>query len=480
MGTIQKILRFGLGFLGIGLLHPAWAQLPFVQGEVLVKYKQGVLRERVSMNALYDSVGASRVHRFHGAVGSFEKLVLDDRQGVAEVVSRLQNEDSVEWAQPNYLLHLLPVFPAAERQVREPQIETLPFAPWASELAGLSPWDDSGSEAEISRRKPKKDPSFDRPRIHPLPLHEPEVVVDPDLAQAYGLSKIGAPQVWPFARGSRSIIVADIDTGVDYNHPDLVFNIWRNPHPVKNDLVGFDFVHQDGLPYDDNEHGTHVAGIIGAVGSNGLGVSGVSQRVSIMVLKFLSGSGSGTTSDAIEAIDYAVSHGAKVLNNSWGSSGGSGKDNQLLIEAFHRARDRGVLFIAAAGNEGNDNDGEEADYPAAFHLENEIAVAASDEKDELAEFSNYGKKTTHLAAPGVNIYSTVPGGGYRALSGSSMAAPMVSGAAALLWSAHPDWTDQQIKQALLDSVDAIPSLKAKVSTGGRLNVANAFFRRIGH
>lgn len=312
-----------------------------------------------------------------------------------------------------------------------------------------------------------------RPAIQSLVPQEVPYKVDPKLSKLYGISKIGALSAWSVSQGSKSIIVAAIDTGVDYNHEDLAFNMWRNPNPTRGDLVGYDFVHKDGLPYDDNEHGTHTAGTIGAVGGNGVGISGVSQRVSLMALKFLSGEGDGTTADAIRAIDYAVGHGAKVLSNSWGSPGEHGGDNQLLLEAIERARAKDVLFITAAGNDGNDNDGPEADFPAGFATDNQISVAATDADDELAEFSNYGKRTTHLAAPGVDIYSTVPNGKYKVMSGSSMACPHVAGAAALLWSIHPTWNYKQVKAALLNSVDKLSGLADKVISGGRLNIDRA-------
>lgn len=296
-------------------------------------------------------------------------------------------------------------------------------------------------------------------------------VADPDLAKAYGLAKIGATEAWAEHKGAKSMIVAVIDTGVDYNHEDLSFNMWRNPTPKDGDVVGYDFVHNDGLPFDDNEHGTHTSGTVGAVGGNGKGVSGVAQRVSIMGLKFLSGEGSGTTADAIRAIDYAIEHGAKVLSNSWGGKGDDG--NKALYDSIERAKAKDVLFIASAGNDGTDNDGRDPAYPAAFDNDNLIAVAATDAKDAKAFFSNFGKKTTHVAAPGVNVYSTTPGNKYAQLSGTSMACPHVAGAAALLWSKNPTWTYKKVKDTLLATVDKLPSLEGKTVTGGRINLLKA-------
>ena len=197
-------------------------------------------------------------------------------------------------------------------------------------------------------------PPANRPELGALPADIDPPVADPDLDKAYGLAKIGATEAWKSFRGSKDFIVADIDTGIDYNHEDLSFNLWRQKDEKGKEFVGYDFVHNDNLPFDDNEHGTHTAGTIGAVGGNGKGVSGVAQRVSLMAVKFLSGEGSGTTTDAIRAIDYAIQHGAKVLSNSWGGKGDD--NNAALKDAIERAKAKDVLFVAAAGNDGTDND----------------------------------------------------------------------------------------------------------------------------
>jgi subtilisin family serine protease len=440
----------------------------FAPGEVLVKYKEGRARGRDQVNSFYDSIGVRSVHRFSGQNAGFEQLVLDDEDHVLDVLERLKKNDSVEYAQPNYILHILPVFSKEHLEVKDTREECAPL--------GSMSFFSSCKLLSLVRKGNGKARQLVRPEIQDLASAEFPFQADPKLSRLYGMNKVGALEAWSVTRGSKSIIVADIDTGIDYNHEDLAFNMWRNPKPSRGDLVGYDFVHRDGLPYDDNEHGTHTAGTIGAVGGNGIGISGVSQRVSLMALKFLSGEGEGSTADAIRAIDYAISHGAKVLSNSWGSPGENGNDNQLLREAIERAEAKDVLFITAAGNDGADNDGPDADYPAGFAMDNQISVAATDDNDELATFSNYGKRTTHLAAPGVDIYSTVPGGRYKMMSGSSMACPHVAGAAALLWSAHPRWNYKQIKSALLNSVDRLSGLADKLITGGRLNISRALNR----
>jgi subtilisin family serine protease len=185
----------------------------------------------------------------------------------------------------------------------------------------------------------------------------------------------------------------------------------------------------------------------------------------------LNGKGSGSTADAIRAIDYALAHGARILSNSWG--GPSDLGNRALGDAINRARARGVLFVAAAGNEKNDNDGKLPSYPAAFRYDNMITVAATDDKDQLAAFSNWGKTTTHVAAPGVKVFSTLPFDKYAAFSGTSMACPHVAGAAALLWAANPSLNYKQIKDLLLTTAVPLPSLKGKTITGARINLGSA-------
>src|SRR5262249_47084254 len=319
-------------------------------------------------------------------------------------------------------------------------------------------------------------------------VHADVIPNDPSFGSLYGLNNTGqgggtpdadidAPEAWDVSTGSGNMVVAIIDTGVDYNHPDLAANIWTNPGEIPgngiddegdgfvDDVHGYDFVNNDGDPMDDNGHGTHVAGTIGAVGDNGIGVAGVNWHVQIMALKFLGANGSGPTSGAINALNFAVAHGVKISNNSWGGGGFS----SALNTAINNARAAGHLFIAAAGNNGSNNDSLSS-YPSNYPQDNVLAVAATDRNDHLASFSNFGATTVDLAAPGVSILSTYPGNRYATLSGTSMATPHVTGAAALVWDAHPDWTYLQVVQALKSTVDVKPNLVGKMVTGGRLNV----------
>jgi serine protease len=315
---------------------------------------------------------------------------------------------------------------------------------------------------------------------------------DPEFPQLYGLHNTGqtggtpdadidAPEAWDVHTGTGNTIVAVIDTGVDYNHPDLAGNMWTNVgeqngtagvdddgNGYVDDIHGYDFVNNDGNPIDDHGHGTHVAGTIGAVGNNTVGVTGVIWNVQIMALKFLNSNGSGSLSAAISAVNYAVANGASISNNSWGG----GPFIQSLYDAIQAAGVQDHLFVAAAGNSGINTDLSPA-YPASYNLPNIISVAATNHADGLASFSNFGLVTVDLGAPGVGIRSTLPGGGYGNLSGTSMASPHVAGVAALVRDLNPTWTFQQVKDVILNTADPIAALQGKSVTGGRLNAADA-------
>jgi subtilisin family serine protease/disulfide oxidoreductase YuzD/DNA-binding cell septation regulator SpoVG/subtilisin-like proprotein convertase family protein len=294
---------------------------------------------------------------------------------------------------------------------------------------------------------------------------------------------IDAVEAWDIFTGSADTIVAVIDTGVDYTHPDLAANMWVNTGEVAgngidddangyvDDIHGYDFANNDGDPMDDHGHGTHVSGTIGAVGDNNLGVTGLNWHVQIMALKFLDASGSGTVADAIRALNYAVANGATVSNNSYGGSAAEDAD-PLFREAILNAGEAGHIFVAGAGNASTNND-ITGFYPATFDLDNIISVAATDQNDRLASFSNYGPTTVDVAAPGVNILSTFPDGQYGLNTGTSMATPHVTGIVALVRGLHPDWTYQQVIDRVLSTVDYVPSLDGRILTAGRVNAARA-------
>jgi subtilisin family serine protease len=308
----------------------------------------------------------------------------------------------------------------------------------------------------------------------------------------YGLLKISAPAAWDTTTGSSSVVVGVIDEGIDVSHQDLQANIWTNPSPgsipgISGDVNGYDFLHNTGVISPD-DHATHVAGIIGAVGNNGVGVVGVNWQVRLMSLKILGGGTSSSLSDAIRACSYAkqerdlwVSSGGsqganvRVLNNSWTQLASEGF-SQALFDSINALNQSGILFVAAAGNfpeeSGIDNDLNPL-YPAGYPAPNIIAVASTDQTDTLFSGSHYGGNTVHLGAPGVGILSTTPGDHYAPETGTSMATPHVAGAAALLLAAKPNLTVQQLKDALLLNGDVIASLTGKTITGRRLNVSRS-------
>ncbi len=275
-----------------------------------------------------------------------------------------------------------------------------------------------------------------------------------------------ATDAWDKTTGSASVIVAVVDTGVEHTHEDLKDNILRDG---QGRVVGTDLVNNDGNPMDDNRHGTHVAGIIGARMNNRIGVAGVAPVVRIMPIKAFNAAGDADTADLIEGFQYAIDRGARVLNCSYGSPSYS----QLEFESVVRARNAGVLVCAAAGNDGINAD-ELPQYPANYNqdVDNVISVAATDHNDDLAGFSNYGAVTVDIAAPGAGVYSTVRNNGYDLISGTSMACPHVSGAAALVRARFPSITLEALKRRLLAGADRVDRL-AGVVVAGRLNVDRA-------
>jgi subtilisin family serine protease len=286
---------------------------------------------------------------------------------------------------------------------------------------------------------------------------------------------VGATLAWNLSTGNHNVVVATLDTGIDYNHPDLIPNLFHNTalcngvNDGTNGCYGIAPVNNDTNPFDDNGHGTHVAGIIGAAGNNNLGVVGINWNVQLLACKFLDSTGSGKTSDAITCLDYVQqmkSSGYNIVatNNSWGGSAYS----QALNDAILAQQQAGILFVAAAGNEFSDNDVRPT-YPANTSLPNVIAVAATTRTDSVAVFSNTGRHTVHLGAPGQEILSTLPGTNYGVLSGTSMASPHVAGAVALLAAQNPTLDWRALKNLILSGGDARASL-AQTVTGDRLNL----------
>jgi thermitase len=310
----------------------------------------------------------------------------------------------------------------------------------------------------------------------------PFIPNDMDFSQDWGLNQannidIDAPEAYGVSPGSPSVIVAVVDTGIDLGDPDLVGRLWTNPvndavGGFPNDIHGWNFVSNDNDVQDDNGHGTHVSAIIAAQANNSYGIAGVAPGVQLMPLKFLDQNGNGTTANAVSAIYYAVQHGAKVINASWGGQQFYGP----LADAISYANAHNVVFVTASGNDGTDNDIVPS-YPASYQMPNELSVASVDQNGNLASFSNYGVSTVNLAAPGVNIVSEVPTSidpsGLETLSGTSMSTAYVSGVAALVASVNPFFTAAQIVQRLDSTVKILPSLEGKTISGGIVDAFSA-------
>jgi subtilisin family serine protease len=383
---------------------------------VLIKLRPGIGKGQ--KDRVRGEVGARVRRRFKG---NAEHWILPPGWTTEKAIERLRRHPHVEYVEPNYIVHAF----------------RAPGDPYYPELWGMRNDGQTGGT-----------PGAD----------------------------IDAEPAWGITTGSRSVMVGVIDSGIDYDHPDLAANIYINPGEIDgngidddgngfvDDVHGWDFRNDDNDPIDDAGHGTHVAGIIGAVGDNALGVAGVNWTVSLLPIKFLDSYGYGSTADAIAAVDYATLMGADITNNSWGGGGFS----QTLLDAIHRAQDAGSLFVASAGNSYNDAD-LDPEYPAAHDAPNIVSVAATDQDDQLVGFSNYGAVSVDLGAPGFSILSTLPGASYGYKNGTSMAAPHVAGVAALMRAVSPGIDVTALKQRLLDAVDPIPALAGKTVTGGRLN-----------
>ncbi|MGZ3742043.1 MAG: S8 family serine peptidase [Bdellovibrionota bacterium] len=410
-------------------------------GEVIVKVKPAALAT-ASLSQIFDA-GRFRIAEIKAFETNKEfytvKLAGDEQ--TAQYLEASASNPALQYAEPNYLLHI-------EGFRDDAPAEKLPAVSEFGMLWGMKNVGQKDAEGTVG-------------------------VTGAD---------IGATKALALTTGNKDVTIAVIDTGMDYTHPELKDNVFQNKADCFNDGVDHDgngFVNDchgwnfaagasTNNPMDDNEHGTHVSGTIGANGDGGGHIAGVNWHTSIMPVKFLDGQGSGSLDDAVKAIQYATKMHVKIMSNSWGGGGFS----QAMMDAITEAKNQGILFVAAAGND-SDNADSTPHYPASYQVDNVISVAASTNRDTLATFSTYGKRTVHIAAPGHKIYSSVPGGKYDNFSGTSMATPHVSGAAALVWGANMNLNYAQIKDRLLKSRDYVPTLTRKVASSGRLNVYNA-------
>ncbi|WP_455683860.1 S8 family peptidase [Thomasclavelia sp.] len=282
---------------------------------------------------------------------------------------------------------------------------------------------------------------------------------DPLYKYLWGVQKINTPLAWNYTTGSSEVVVGVIDTGIDYNHQDIRENMWISPNEKL--FYGWNFADNNDNSIDTDGHGSHVAGTIGAVGNNGIGITGVCWNVRVASLKF-----GLDIASAIAAINFANSFNIQILNASWGGRAYS-YSLKYAIDHYNG------LFIASAGNNGTDNDIEPI-YPASYDSDNIISVAATDPYDTLARFSNYGIESVDIAAPGTDILSLDLDGEYSLLNGTSMAAPHVAGAAALLKAYLPSISTSSLKNIILSSVNKSHDLEGKIFTGGLLDVKAMF------
>ncbi len=413
--------------------------------EVLVKFRPNVsLAEIKKIAAKYNDRVEDEIETVKGLV-SIDDMDDKDMDTVAEQYRQLS--ELVVYAQPNYKINLDdPESPSlSDALLRDNALNAnLPNDPMFEEQWALSNSGQNGGKANAD---------------------------------------IKAVEAWEKTKGSKDVVIAVLDTGVKYNHPDLQSNMWIRPDNVPqykddelgtfNDLHGFNGTDNQSDPMDENGHGTHCSGIIGAEGDNSEGIAGINWNVTIMPLKFMGRGGYGTTKDAIEAINYAIDRkrngvNVRIISASWGSTAYS----KALEDVIRAAGEEGILFVAAAGNNSTNND-KSPHYPSNYDLPNVISVAALDRNDNLASFSNYGAKTVHVAAPGREILSTWLNDDYREASGTSMATPYVAGVAALILSQEPKMSVETLRKRILKSVDKIDSLNGKIETGGRINAAKA-------
>jgi uncharacterized repeat protein (TIGR01451 family) len=408
------------------------ADAPYNEGQLLVRFASktdGRQRTSIEKSQILISLGGGSVKHEYKNIKGLSLITLPSDLTVKDALKTYNTRDEILYAEPDYFIPLSSTFPNDT------------FFP---QLWGLHNTGQTGGTPDAD---------------------------------------IDAPEAWDISTRS-DIIVAVIDSGVDYIHPDLADNIWVNTNEIPNngidddnngyvdDIRGWDFDTNDNDPMAVYDHGTHCAGIIGAVGNNGEGVTGVCWNAKIMALNishYMSGNWGIFVSNAVEGIEYAVNKGAKVLSNSWGSY----QYSQSLKDSIEDANTAGVLFIAAAGNDSRNNDSPNPFYPASYNCNNIISVMATDNNDEKASWSNYGANSVDLAAPGTAILSCVLNGYYDYKDGTSMATPYVAGACALVWSRNQSLNYLQVKNIILNSVDQKPALNGLCVTGGRLNLYKA-------
>ncbi|PIK13739.1 S8 family serine peptidase [Halobacteriovorax sp. JY17] len=420
----------------------------FVPGEMIVKMKAGA--EKSALNS-FKSLGVELDRTIDLSEETLYVVKFDGNKSMKSMSSLLTSNPDVVYAEPNFIYEIVKpvstfdISPYISSPLTVESDAYTPIDPKFGQLWGLA---NTGSN-------------------------------DPTGAAGVAGADIDVMKAWSITQGDRRVRIAVIDTGIDYNHPDLKDQMWTNEAELNgeagvdddgngyvDDIHGYDFANNDGDPRDGHSHGTHCAGTIGAA-HNSIGVAGIMADVEFVAIKFLTDSGSGSTEGAIKSIDYATKMNVDLMSNSWGGGGRS----QALEDAIQRAADKGIVFTAAAGNSSTDNDSR-PHYPSNYDVKNVISVAATTSSDSLASFSCYGRNTVHIAAPGHNILSTVKDGGYASYSGTSMATPHVSGAIGLLIAQEGRMDVEELRNRLMATSEPLSALRGKTINAGRLNAYN--------
>lgn len=383
---------------------------------------------------------------------------------------KYSTQNRIWWKSPKALLIFLSVGLSSFEFLNHQKIQASPLQ--SSEL----------SELDLASSKTKRETNLGEasPKILKQEKEVPVLLQDPAISQAWGINSTDSQKAWKVTTGSKEIVVAIIDTGIDVRHPDLAENIWINPGEVGfdkdgqnkatnkkdddgngliDDINGWNFVGNNNDLTDNHGHGTHVAGIIGAVGGNGVGISGISPKVSLMALKYFDPKSPGLNnlSNTVKAIEYAVKMNVNVINYSGGGVDPSPEEKR----AIEKAQKAGILFVAAAGNERSNSD-IKAYYPADYDLDNIISVTAIDKKKNVLPSSNYGVRTVDIAAPGNEIYSTFPNGKYGFLTGTSQATAFATGVAALVMANNSELKKaNRIIKYLTQTGDSVEGLDGK-------------------
>ncbi|MDD4974415.1 MAG: S8 family serine peptidase [Bacteriovorax sp.] len=404
----------------------------YVPGEIIVKFKPGINAKSFFQNKSITSLGLAPKREIKLTYQSLNVLSVESDKSLQSALAILKNNSDVVYAEPNFI-YSIAVMPKEKSAITK-KLEKSPFV-------------------DLNTATPD-DPSFGQLwGIRNTGSNEPQGKAGIEGAD------VNALKAWDITRGSHAVRIAIIDTGVDYTHPDLKGNV-DSEH-------GFNFVNNTKDAMDDHGHGTHCAGTIGAIHDNKVGVAGVMAEVTIIPIKFLDSTGSGSLESAVKAIDYATELNVDLMSNSWGGGGRS----EALFEAIKRASDKGIIFTAAAGNSTSNNDTTPS-YPASYESPNVISVAALTAQNDLAYFSSYGRNSVHIAAPGHNILSTVKGGGYEIMSGTSMATPHVSGVLGLLLAKEGRLPHEVMKARLTMTGVPVTALRGKTQTASRIDAYN--------